>query len=63
MHPRLIRKAIKEEICTVNRPANLSCVAVIKDSRNAERIRVVCRDKAKLCKVREAVQKTALSNT
>jgi hypothetical protein len=62
VYPRLIRKAIKEDICTVDGQANWHYVAVIKDSRNGERIRIVYRDKAELRRVKEAAQKTVLSD-
>jgi hypothetical protein len=42
--------------------ANWCCVTVIKDSRNAERIRVACRDEAELRRIKEAAQKTAPSD-
>jgi hypothetical protein len=62
VHPGSIRKAIEEEIRTADGQANWRCAAVIKDSRNAERIRVACRDEAELRRVKEAAQKTAPSN-
>jgi hypothetical protein len=63
VHPGSIRKAIEEEIRTTDGQANWRCAAVIKDSRNAERIRVACRDEAELRRVKEAAQKTAPSNS
>jgi hypothetical protein len=62
VHPGSIRKAIEEEIRTVDGQASWRCVAVIKDSRNAERIRVACRDEAEIRRVKEAAQKTVPSD-
>ncbi len=62
VHPGAIRKAIEEEIRTADGHANWRCAAVIKDSRNVERIKVACRDEAELQRVKEAAQKTAPSN-
>jgi hypothetical protein len=59
VHPGSIRKAIEEEIRTADGHANWRCAAVIKDSRNAERVKVACRDEAELHRVKEAAQKTA----
>jgi hypothetical protein len=57
--PGAVRKAIEEEIRTVEGHANWRCAAVIRDARNTERIRVACRDEAELQRVKEAAQKTA----
>lgn len=57
--PRMVRKAIKDEIRTVDGHANWRCAAVMRDARNTERIRVACRDEAELHRVKEAAQKTA----
>ena len=62
VHPGSIRKAIEEEIRTTDGHANWRCAAVIKDSRNAERVKVACRDEAELHRVKEAAQKTAPPN-
>lgn len=57
--PGAVRKAIEEEIRTVKGQANWHCAAVIRDARNTERIKILCRDEAKLQRVKEAAQKTA----
>ena len=57
--PGAVRKAIEEEIRTGEGQANWRCAAVIKDARNTERIKIVCRDEAELQRVKEAAQKTA----
>ena len=46
--PGVVRKAIEEEIRTVDGHANWRCAAVIRDARNIERIKIACRDKAEL---------------
>ncbi|KJZ70022.1 hypothetical protein HIM_10603 [Hirsutella minnesotensis 3608] len=38
--------------------ASWKCAAVVKDARNPERIKVLCRDEAELKQVKEAAQKT-----
>jgi hypothetical protein len=57
--PGTIRKAIEEEIRTLEGQENWRCAAVIRDARNTERIRIACRDEAELQQVKEAAQKTA----
>ncbi len=44
----IVRKAIKEEICTANRHANWRYAVIIRDARNIERIKIAYRDEAKL---------------
>jgi len=56
--PGAVRKAIEEEIRTIEGQANWRCAAVIRDARNTERIRVACRDEAEFQQVKEAAQKT-----
>jgi hypothetical protein len=56
--PGAIRKAIEEEIRTMDGHMNWSCAAVIRDARNMERIRIACRDEAELQRVKEAAQRT-----
>jgi hypothetical protein len=58
--PGPIRKAIEEEIRTTEGQDKWHCTAVIRDGRNAERIKIACRDEAELQRVKEAVQKTAV---
>jgi hypothetical protein len=56
-----IRKAIEEEIRTIEGQEHWRCVAVIKDARNYDRIRVTCRDEAELQRVKKAAEKTAVT--
>jgi hypothetical protein len=44
--PGAVRKAIEEEIRTMEGQANWRCAAVIRDARNMERIKIVCRGEA-----------------
>lgn len=57
--PGPIRKAVEEEIRTMEGQDKWRCAAVIRDGRNTERIKIACRDEAELQRVKEAVQKTA----
>ena len=57
--PGAVRKAVEEEIRAGEGQANWRCAAVIRDARNTERIKIVCRDEAELQRVKEAAQKTA----
>lgn len=57
--PGRIRKAVEEEIRTMEGQDKWRCAAVIRDGRNTERIKIACRDEAELQWVKEAVQKTA----
>jgi hypothetical protein len=57
VQPGMIRKAIEEEIRTVDGRANWRCAAVIRDARNVDRIKVVCRDEIELQRVKEVAQK------
>jgi hypothetical protein len=59
--PGAVRKAIEEEIRTVEGHSNWRCAAVIRDARNTERIRIACRDEAELQRVKEAAQKTVVA--
>lgn len=58
--PGAIRKAIEEEIRTTEGQEHWRCVAVMKDARNYNRMKVVCRDETELQRVRTAAEKTAL---
>ena len=58
--PGTIRKAIEEEIRTMEGQELWRCVAVMKDAKNHDRIRVTCRDEAELQKVKKAVEKSAV---
>jgi hypothetical protein len=59
VQPGTIRKAIEEEIRSLEGQENWRCAAVIRDARNTERIRIACRDEAELQQVKKAAQKTA----
>jgi hypothetical protein len=58
-HPDAIRKAIEEEIRAVEGQDKWRCAAVNRDARDTERIRIACRDKAELQRVKEAAMKTS----
>jgi hypothetical protein len=52
-----IRKAIEAEIQTHENQGNWRCAAVVKEARNPNRIRVICRDESEVALVKEAAQK------
>ena len=52
-----IRKAIEKEIRTQEDMGRWRCTAVVKEARNPDRIRVVCRDEGEVQLIREAAQK------
>ena len=52
-----IRKAIEKEIRTQEDMERWRCTAVVKEARNPDRIRVVCRDEGEVQLVKEAAQK------
>jgi uncharacterized coiled-coil protein SlyX len=52
-----IRKAIEAEIQTHENQGNWRCAAVVKEARNPDRIRVICRDGSEVARVKEAAQK------
>jgi hypothetical protein len=54
----MVRKAIETEIRSAEGQEHWRCVAVIKDLKNAERIRVACRTESELARVKEVAQKT-----
>lgn len=58
--PGAIRKAIEEEIRTMEGQEHWRCVAVIKDAKNHDRIRVTCRDETELQRIKKAAEKTAV---
>lgn len=60
VQPGTIRKAIEEEIRTTEGQEHWRCVAVMKDAKNHDRIRVTCRDEAELQKVKKAAEKRAV---
>ena len=53
-----IRKVIEEEMREGEGGSGWQCVAVTRDPRNADRIRVTCRDESELARVKEAAEKT-----
>ncbi|KAJ0126163.1 hypothetical protein HZ326_30734 [Fusarium oxysporum f. sp. albedinis] len=55
-----IRLAIEEEVRARNGRQSWRCAAVMKDARNADRIKVVCRDEAEMQLVREVAEKTVV---
>jgi hypothetical protein len=56
--PGNIRRAIEGEMQKEEGQENWKCVAVLKDARNADRIRVICRDETELAKVKNVAQRT-----
>jgi len=58
--PGTIRKAIEEEIRTVEGQEHWRYVAVMKDARNHDRIRVTRRNEAEVQKAKKAAEKTAV---
>ncbi|PMD33650.1 hypothetical protein L207DRAFT_517696 [Hyaloscypha variabilis F] len=54
VQPGTIRKAIEEEIRTLEGQENWRCATIIRDARNTERIRIVYRDEAELQQVKKA---------
>ena len=60
VQPGAIRKAIEDEMHTIDGQDKWRFTAVIRDTRNTERIRVVCRDEAELQRVNEAAKKTVV---
>ncbi|KJZ69746.1 hypothetical protein HIM_10857 [Hirsutella minnesotensis 3608] len=53
-----IRKAIESDMRKSQSQESWKCAAVVKDARNPERIKILCRDEAELKQVKEAAQKT-----
>lgn len=62
-NPSTVRKAIETQLQNAEGQEHWRCVAVTKDPKNPERIRVACRGKSELMRVKEAVQKTSLPGT
>ncbi|KJZ69550.1 hypothetical protein HIM_11063 [Hirsutella minnesotensis 3608] len=48
---------------TKNGQETWRCAAVAREPRNADRVKIVCRDEAELQLVKEAAQKTAVEGT
>jgi hypothetical protein len=62
-NPGTIRRAIETEVQHTGGQEGWRCVAVTKDPKNPERIRVACRNEAELMRVKEAVKKTSQPGT
>ncbi|XP_044717878.1 reverse transcriptase [Hirsutella rhossiliensis] len=58
-----IRQAIETEMRAMNGQETWRCAAVVRESRNADRVKIVCRDEAELQMVKEAAQKTAVEGS
>jgi hypothetical protein len=52
------RQVVEKEMREGEEGSGWRCVAVTRDPRNADRIRVTCRDESELARVKEAVEKT-----
>jgi hypothetical protein len=52
-----VRKAIEKEIRLRDNKGKWSCAAVVKEARNPDRVRVICRDEGEVQLVKEAAQK------
>ncbi|KAJ6439206.1 reverse transcriptase [Purpureocillium lavendulum] len=55
-----IRHAIETEMRAKQGQDAWRCAAVVKDARNTDRLKIICRDEAELQQVKEAAQKTAV---
>lgn len=55
-----IRRAIETEVKVREGHEAWRCAAVIKDPRNAHRVKIVCRDEAELRRVKEAAEKVVV---
>ena len=62
-HPKAVREAIEKEIRRGEGQTNWSCVAVTRDPRNAEYVRVTCRDEAERLQIKEAAIKAATAGS
>jgi hypothetical protein len=62
-NPGMVRKAIETEMKSAERQEHWRSVAVTKDPKNAERIRVTCRTESELARVKEVAQKTSQPET
>ncbi|KJZ70171.1 hypothetical protein HIM_10431 [Hirsutella minnesotensis 3608] len=56
-----IRQAVESEVRTKDGQATWRCAAVVKNSRNAEQVKIICRDEVELQRVKEAALKTAVT--
>ena len=55
-----IRETIEKEMRSREGQENWRCAAVIKDSKSADRVKVICRDETEFQLVKKAAQKTAV---
>jgi hypothetical protein len=55
-----VRQAIEEGMRTQEGQQGWRCAAVVKEARNTDRIKVICRDEAEMQRVRETAQRTAV---
>ncbi len=53
-----IRRAIEKEVKVSEGYEAWRCAAVIKDPKNPHRVKIVCRDEAKLRRVKEAAKRS-----
>ena len=56
-----IRQAIESEVRAKEGQATWRCAAVVRNSRNTEQVKIICRDEIELQRVKEAAQKTAVT--
>lgn len=55
-----VRQAIEEHMRSREGQRNWRCAAVVKDVRNTDRIKVICRDEAEMQLVKETAENTAM---
>ncbi|KAH8656269.1 hypothetical protein BGZ61DRAFT_570766, partial [Ilyonectria robusta] len=55
-----IRQAIEEEMRKKEGRQDWRCAAVVRNAKNADRIKVICRDESEMKLVKEAAEKTAV---
>jgi hypothetical protein len=56
-----VRKAIEKEIRLRDNKEKWSCAAVVKEARNPDRVKVICRDEGEVQLVKEAAEKMTIS--
>ncbi|KJZ67985.1 hypothetical protein HIM_12627 [Hirsutella minnesotensis 3608] len=56
-----IRQAVENEVRTKEGQTTWRCAAVVRNSRNTEQVKIICRDEIELQRVKEAAQKTAVT--
>ncbi|KAJ0126075.1 hypothetical protein HZ326_30822, partial [Fusarium oxysporum f. sp. albedinis] len=55
-----VRQAIEEEMGSKEGQQSWRCAAVVRDVRNADRIKVICRDEAEMQLTKQTAEKTAI---